>query len=1670
MKKQLKFLFAVLLLLAVGTITHVSQAVSANDSGVSEWSNWGTVKWGIDSNGTLWIKPQSGSTGKLDSLDNIKARSPWYESRTNIKSVKLEGTIVAASKCLNLFKNLTNCTDMDLTSLDTSKVTNMASMFDGCNNLTNLDVSNWDTRNVTNMNFMFSDCKTLTNLDVSKWNTSAVKNMDNMFFGCSSLTKLDASKWDTGKVTNMHGVFNCCYKLANLDVSKWDTGKVTDMSYMFNSCSSLNNLDVSNWNTSAVTDMEAVFKGCDALTKLDASKWDMSKVTRMDRMFQGCEKLSSLDASKWDMSKVTRMDRMFQGCEKLSNLDVSKWSTSKLWSMQYTFDGCSSLTKLDFSNWDTSNIFGCDFMLRNTDKLQSITFGPKFGINIRSDDIGLKDDFNKRDSSLYSKWVRTSDDMIKSSNDLMTMDASKRTGTWIAKKMTVTVDVIDANKNTVLESGTLDNYKTIIDKWTSRGYTEGASNVPVPAKLDPYASSYKMAYKVYMDPAPHVYAVYNNGTLTFIQTTETPTLKTDDISVKSTNGNIYTGRVYEADGSWRESDDEYVYGLNSEIKTVNLTTKVKPLSTKNWFNGCYDLTSVKNAQRFDMSNNTDMSRMFQQCYKLANLDVSNWDTRNVTNMNFMFSDCKTLTNLDVSKWNTGNVTDMSGMFAGCKALTNLDVSNWKTSKVADMSYLFNDCFSLTDLDVSKWDTGNVTTMSNMFGSCHALTNLDVSKWDTSKVTDMRLMFYECKTLSSLDVSKWDTSKVTNMRYMFYYCWTLTNLDVSKWNTSQVTSLYGTFDHCSDLANLDVSKWNTSKVTDMESTFSGCEKVAILDVSKWNTSNVTTMRDTFSGCEKVAILDVSKWNTSKVTDMESTFSGCEKVAILDVSKWDTSNVTTMRDTFGGCEALTKLDLSKWDTRKVTDMFVMFSGCSNLAKLDVSNWDTSKVTDIGYMFDDCKKLAGLDLSSWDTSNVTNSYLMFVNTYELQSLTLGPKFNINSTETDLSDNFNYWHPGLYSKWVRTSDDMIKSSNDLMTMDASKRAGTWVAKKMTATVDIVDSNKNTVLESGAIDNYESIVDKWAHRGYTEGTNNLPVHPDRYNINSKLDPYAPSYKMTYKVYMNPKASTYSVSTTTPKGTYTLKDGKQVGTKTVNLTVTMSGGAYFNFDKSSSVINNIMSQITSGWNIKSTKYTLIDGYGKTVHSSENPGGCTVVFSVEFAVDQDRVTENYGEFTPVLPSGSDSYDAISGSSVRITLPDVYKVTSLATRTSPSSTMELWRDTVYAFYKLTALRAGNHSTLGDLTFTNGRTSHNRPLEDLSYDGQAVNSHITVHMPIDWNGYKVDHMDSYKQYDTNMWFEYFNNYDNPDMAVVNIDNHMFDTTWYKPDHILFDDKTYWREVPYSQLSVRDDDGKFDTSTLTNTYAFLQNSGDYLTAKAGYGLEYPYQVLQQFYDESANYMVDDNETVESAAWTNAAPCGYATTSNLYDDTLTSDINHEELRFYTSSKQLNNLPTDKSNVFNELYAKFETLFYPMQFKTLTNITARSKSLKNGFQAYADVSHDIVIFNSPKFKSPSNYATYIMYENNYYGPDHPHVDYIKDNVKDGIYPLNINATIGNVTVNKNFKIQIYGSRMASKDRPNGEINLDGTLSGTTSDTADKLKDRYGITDEQAKQLKEFLKN
>ncbi len=178
---------------------------------------------------------------------------PWTENEfvSQITQVEFVNEIVPKyTSCW--FYECRNITSLDLSKLDTSKVTDMSGMFYNCIALTTLDLSNFDTSNVTDMNYIFYNCGALT-LNVSNFDTSNVTNMRYMFGYCSMLTNLNVSNFDTSSVTNMTGMFATCNALTSLDLSNFDTNGVQNYSYMFLNDNNTQVYIGDNWN-SAMTE------------------------------------------------------------------------------------------------------------------------------------------------------------------------------------------------------------------------------------------------------------------------------------------------------------------------------------------------------------------------------------------------------------------------------------------------------------------------------------------------------------------------------------------------------------------------------------------------------------------------------------------------------------------------------------------------------------------------------------------------------------------------------------------------------------------------------------------------------------------------------------------------------------------------------------------------------------------------------------------------------------------------------------------------------------------------------------------------------------------------------------------------------------------------------------------------------------------------------------------------------------------------------------------------------------------------------------------------------------------------------------------------------------------------------------------------------------------------
>ena len=320
----------------------------------------------------------------------------------------------------NMFSRMSNLTTLNLSNFDTSKVTSMIGMFFDAHELTSLNVSNFDTSNVTDMSRMFGALSSLTSLNVSNFDTSQVTNMSYMFDSVSNLLTLNVSNFDTSKVTNMSNMFSRMSNLTTLNVSNFDTSQVTDMNGMFAGMS-LTSLNLSNFDTSKVTNMSYMFSGMFNLPTLNVSNFDTSKVTNMRYMFSNMRNLTSLDLSNFNTSKVTNMDEMFSNMFNLTSLDLSNFNTSKVTSMYFMFYGMHSLTTLDLSNFDTSNVWDmCNmFLLADEDKL-----------NDKLETIYVNNDFNTVDSLRTCQMFKNRK-KLRGGNGSYLTDPSTANKTWL---------------------------------------------------------------------------------------------------------------------------------------------------------------------------------------------------------------------------------------------------------------------------------------------------------------------------------------------------------------------------------------------------------------------------------------------------------------------------------------------------------------------------------------------------------------------------------------------------------------------------------------------------------------------------------------------------------------------------------------------------------------------------------------------------------------------------------------------------------------------------------------------------------------------------------------------------------------------------------------------------------------------------------------------------------------------------------------------------------------------------------------------------------------------------------------------------------------------------------------------------------------------------------------
>ncbi|MFC6315927.1 BspA family leucine-rich repeat surface protein [Lapidilactobacillus achengensis] len=301
-------------------------------------------------------------------------------------------------------------------------------------------------------------------------------------------------------------------------------------------------------------------------------------------------------------------------------------------------------------------------------------------------------------------------------------------------------------------------------------------------------------------------------------------------------------------------------GLFDNMKSLTVLENISHLQTTQvndlsyLFNDCASLPAI-DLTHFETSAATDFSQMFSGCSRLTSLDVSPLDTSAATYMPGMFAGTKTLTEIvGLDKLKTARVTNFSAMFEGCFNLTELDITQFDFGQAAAIYSMFTNCTELTTLDLSAFDTLSNTptqpySLDQMFSGCLSLTTLDLQPFVDKPLGYLSYTFSDCASLTTLDLSMLKTAAVTSFESTFANCTSLKSINLTGLDTSSATTMATMFLNTNSLHRLNLSHFQTENLTTAMGMF------ASLDLGTGEPTGPSQLED----------LDISGLTTTQLDD-------------------------------------------------------------------------------------------------------------------------------------------------------------------------------------------------------------------------------------------------------------------------------------------------------------------------------------------------------------------------------------------------------------------------------------------------------------------------------------------------------------------------------------------------------------------------------------------------------------------------------------------------------------------------------------------------------------------------------------------------------------------------------------------------------------------------------------
>ena len=641
------------------------------------------------------------------------------------------------------------------------------------------------------------------------------------------------------------------------------------------------------------------------------------------QMFEDCKKLVSITWNDGagdfviDTSNTTNMASMFKHCEQITQFNLKNLVQNQCASIAGMFEGCTHGSQLNnISTWDTSAVKNMSRMFYN------------YGIYHNDESDGSIDISNFDFSSCETMMQMFMNDK----ND-------EKAVAEIKFPASTPGNLLNMNKVTSMEQLFYSNARL---KKITNFNCMNCQNLTNVNKMFDYCEDL---------------------TILNLQHFKMPKCDIEDQYVQGKQYHAFWGcnnlKEINLDG-WdisSETDLRDFFGYLEKLEKASLrdckTPKLK--SAEGLFFHCHSLKEVY-LPGFVGESCTTIRSIFNECWALETMDISEWKTGNIKYMRDAFTkvnlNCPTALKLDLSLWEFGSVIDITQFcystgFSEIKFKSHSAGDPLDFNKVTSIRMMFADNSRLTKIE--NFDNASFASYIKSYEKKSDEHGTQQKEYGSEKV------FMNCSKLTSIDISGLKLPNCESVKEWFYGCSSITSVIMDNDDLRNATNYTSLFTNCSNLTSIKMNSAFLNSATKIEFVLSTIKN---LEFNKANLSGLKSLSSLFSGKYALEHVDFSDVTLGNITSAASMFKDCKGLKKLEMRGFTAP--ASCKEMFMNCVSLSKCDLSGWDTKATTDMSFMF--CHATTKngayepelidgidkfvLDISSFNFNKVTAMNY----------------------------------------------------------------------------------------------------------------------------------------------------------------------------------------------------------------------------------------------------------------------------------------------------------------------------------------------------------------------------------------------------------------------------------------------------------------------------------------------------------------------------------------------------------------------------------------------------------------------------------------------------------------------------------------------------------------------------------------------------